>query len=161
MEYFLENDEWIIEEQHSFAVFTMDATQRRWWQPFLCKPFYHVLIINACVANGGRHFINIVDPVISFKKWRVRPRYEAFEVSHWYSYMTKYRELCMKNSGGFAPKAVKIKINLDKYNYIHHILNKIPLCTTYVARMFGIATYAITPLQLYKALKSKGCSNLF
>ena len=161
MGYFLENDKWVIEEQYRFAVFTTDATQKRWWQPFLKKPFYHVFIVEAIVVNGGKHFIHIKDPVINFRKWEVIPRTKLFEVSHWYSYMRKYTELCIVNSGGFEPKVVKIKINIDKYNYIHYIINKIPLCTVYVARMFGIATYAITPFQLYKVLKGKGYSNLF
>lgn len=153
--------EYILEEMQHFAVFTMDATQRRWWQRFLQKPFYHVMIVHTWV-DAGRHFVQVEDPVVDFGKWSVQPREsEPFQVTHWYSYLKKYRDLCIANSGGLAPKAVKLKIKLDKYNTLHKLLSKIPLCTTYVSRRFGIASYAITPLQLYHSLRNKGYGNLF
>jgi hypothetical protein len=152
--------EHILTSKQSFAVFTMDATATKWWQRYLKKPFWHVLIIHAEVENG-KHFVKIEDPVVDFKNWSVKPRQsEPIEVVHWYSFIRDYRYFCMRNNQNMPPKVVKIKIVLDKYNCLHKILLKLPFCTTYVAKMFGIATYAITPFQLYQILKRKGCIDL-
>jgi hypothetical protein len=151
----------VVKERYTFVVFTMDSTRKMWWQLFLKKPFYHVFVLEAIVTKCGKHYISIVDPVVNFKKWCVKPRCKKFEVAHWYSYMAKYRELCIKDYGGFKPRVLKIKIDIDKYNFTYNVISIIPLCTVYVARMFNIKAFAVTPFQLYKVLKNIGCSNLF
>jgi hypothetical protein len=150
--------EHFLTEHHNFVVFTMDSTANRWWQKYLKTPFWHVMVIRAWVLNN-KHYIQIEDSY--FRDWSLKKKTsEIFEVTHWYSYMRSYRHFCIQNNNT-APKVVKIKIFLDKYNFLHKTLIKLPLCTMHVSRMFGIASYAITPFQLYRVLKRKGCSNLF
>ncbi len=150
-----------LTEQRSFAIFTMDATQPRWWQIFLKKPFWHVLVIHAYVIDG-RHFIQIQDPIIEFSKLSLRLRKcRLIEVDHWYSYLRNYRDFCMQNNGGSAPSVLNIEIILDKNTLLNKYFQKIPLCTTFVAKQFMVVTFALTPFQLYKKLKNKGCTSLF
>lgn len=152
--------EHILTNQQSFAVFTMDAIANKWWQKYLKKPFCHVMIVHAWIEDG-RHYIQVEDPIINFSNWSITLRKsEPIEVIHWYSYIRKYRYFCMENNNGISPKILKIKIMFDKYNYLHKVLYKLPFCTMYVAKKFRVATYAITPFQLYKVLKKRGCTNL-
>ena len=150
-----------MSNQQSFAVFTMDATTKRWWQRWIKKPFWHVVLVHAWVQND-RHYIRIVDPIVEISKCLVTIRSNSIhEVVHWYSYLRTYRELCMQRSGGIPPKVLKLNIFLDKYNCVHKLLSRMPLCTTYIARRLKVASYAITPFQVYKVLRKKGCKQLF
>lgn len=147
----------------TFVVFTMDAVIKRWWQPFLEKPFYHCLIIQAW-EEDGKHMIWIRDPVVDFSKWDVSYRdTKPFEVVHWWSYLKLYRDICMRQSGGIAPKIVKTEIFLDKYKFIHTVNKSIPLCTMFIKIALGITNLtAITPKQVYELLRKKyGGKNVF
>jgi hypothetical protein len=154
MEYILDNG---LKNFQSFAVFTEDLATPHWWSKFLKKPFLHVLVIHSW-EEGGRQFVRIQDPVVNLSKCKVYFREsKPIEVLHWYSFMRDYRSACV----GKPPKIIKLKIFLDKYNSLNKLISKLPLCTAYIMRAMGIASYAITPFQLYKALRSKGCRNLF
>ena len=154
MEYILNNG---LRNLQSFAVFTEDLAMDHWWSKFLKKPFLHVLIIHSW-EECGRQFVRIQDPVVNLIKYKVHFREsEPIEVLHWYSFLSDYRSACE----GQPPKIIKLKIFLDKYNSLNKLISKLPLCTAYIMRTMGIASYAITPFQLYKALRNKGCRNLF
>lgn len=155
--------EHILNNQQTFVVFTMDAVRLRWWQPFLEKPFYHCLIIHTW-EQDGKHMALVKDPVVDFLKWKVEARQsEPFEVSHWWSCLKTYHDICIKQSGGIAPKIVKTKIFLDKYKLTHSINKSIPLCTAFVKLVLGIPNVsAITPKQVYVLLRKKyGCQDVF
>lgn len=152
-----------ITDYQIFVVFTMNAVVKRWWQPFLEKPFHHCFIIKAWEENG-KHMIWIRDPVVDFSKWNVSYRYEQpFEVVHWLAYLRSYRNICMKLSGGIAPKIVKTGIFLDKCKFTYTVNKNIPLCTTFIKIYLGIANLtAITPKQVYNLLLKKyGGKNVF
>ena len=154
MEYILDNG---LKNFQSFAVFTEDLATPHWWSKFLKKPFLHVLVIHSW-EEGGRQFVRIQDPVVNLSKCKVYFREsKPIEVLHWYSFMRDYRSACV----GKPPKIIKLKIFLDKYNSSHNLIAMLPLCTASIMLAMGIASYAITPFQLYKALRSKGCRNLF
>ena len=152
-----------MNNSQTFVVFTMDAVQVRWWQPFLEKPFYHCLIIKTW-EEDGKHMVWIRDPVVNFLKWSVKYRdTKPFEVVHWWSYLKIYREICIRQSGGIAPKIIKTEIHIDKYKLIYTLNKNIPFCTMFVKIALGIANLtAVTPKQVYKLLRKKyGGKNVF
>lgn len=149
-------------EYRKFVVFTMDATQPKWWQPFLKKPFYHVLIIHTWF-DGIKHWVEFEDPIVPrfcFGKVKRRDR-KIFEVTYWWSFLKKYYDLSTVKANGITPRIVEMKIKLDKYNSLHKLWMRIPLCTSYVKSRLGVASFAITPYQLYRTLRKRGGVNVF
>lgn len=152
----------LISNQQTFAVFTMDATADRWWNRFLKPPFWHVFLVHTWEENG-KHYVSIEDPYYDFNDMELKVRGgKPIEVVHWYSFLRSYRDACIKNFSYYRrPKVLKIKINLDKYKSFFKYINRLPLCTTYVANRFHIEGHYLSPYSLYKAMLKKGNRNLF
>ena len=144
-----------LNNKQIFVVFTTDSVYKRWWIPFLKKPFHHCFLIYTW-EEDGKHMALIRDPIVSFSKWSVKPLYtKPFQIVNYMSYLNNYRDICIYRNN-IPPRIVKTKIFLDKYNIAGRINNNIPLCTSFIKLMLGIQNIsAITPYQLYKLLCNK------
>jgi hypothetical protein len=150
-----------ILEHKCFVVFTLDGIEKGWWHNFMKKPFWHVFIVNAYKKNNN-YFINIIEPyfIPGCKIKFLIIKKNNIPIVNWYSYFKAYRDMCINFSGN-APVIMEVEKRLEKYNFLQKVITSIPFCNNYVKKYLGIASYSITPHQLYRQLKKRGFINLF
>ena len=150
----------IVKNIKFFVIFSSDTPYRRWWNVFLKKPFWHSFIM-VTWSDGFDNYVYFNDPVVELLTHKLYFREEKpNKIAHWFSYLRDYRE-CHKNIIGVYPKILQTHFYLDKQDFGFKLQQKIPLCTTLIKRFLGINSWSITPKQLYKLLRRRGCKEIF